>query len=193
MDIENMSLFNPFAQKDSSYSGKESYKYVDRILKGEKNLMIVSPYIDEYYANYLVNHARGKRIRILSSSMHAGAARRLRGRNVWPAVRFSMLVAAFNIMFFLFGLQFLAFLAVSSAAAVLYLALSLVGKRDISLRVPKDFVHAKMYIGDSVAAEGSANLTYAGMHQNVEHMDVIYDRKRIADLRRQFSRMWDSA
>lgn len=189
-----MSLFNMFQARDRSYSGKDSYRHVERVLKGEKNLLIVSPYIDEYYANYLVSHARGKRIRILSSSMHGGAARKLRGRNIGPAVKFSLLVAAFNLLFFLFGLQFLAFLIISSSAAVLFLAFSLRGRHlDISVRVPRNFVHAKMYIGDGAAIEGSANLTYAGMHENVEHIDVIFDEKRIADLKRQFHALWDSA
>jgi phosphatidylserine/phosphatidylglycerophosphate/cardiolipin synthase-like enzyme len=194
MIIENMGILNLFSPEDSSYSGKDSYRYVERVLKSEKNLMIVSPYIDDYYAGYLVKHSRGKRIRILSSSMQPGASRRLRkGRNLVPAVRFSLLAAAFNVAFFLLGIQFLAFLIVTSAIAVLFLALSLRRNRNISVRVPKGFVHAKMYVGDSVAVEGSANLTYAGMHNNVEHIDVIHDRKRIGDLKRQFAAMWDSA
>jgi phosphatidylserine/phosphatidylglycerophosphate/cardiolipin synthase-like enzyme len=188
-----MSLLNVFGPKDGSYSGKDSYRHVERILKAERNLMIVSPYIDVHYARYLLRHSRGKRIRIISSSMQPAAYRKLKGRDVGPAVTFTVMAAAFDLAFFLLGMPVVAFALVSSAIAAVFLALSLRGNRSISLKVPRDFVHAKMYIGDSAAAEGSANLTYAGMHKNVEHMDVTYDRKRIADLKRQFQALWDSA
>jgi phosphatidylserine/phosphatidylglycerophosphate/cardiolipin synthase-like enzyme len=193
MCIENMSILNPFSPRDSSYSGKDSYRYVERVLRGEKNLLIVSPFIDDYYARYLISHSGGKRIRILSSSMQPAAARRLRGRDLGPAAKFTFLVAGLDAAFYLLRMHFLPFFIVSFAAAALLVAASLRGNRNISLRVPRDFVHAKMYVGDSVAVEGSANLTWAGMHKNVEHIDVIYDRKRIGELQRQFRSLWDSA
>ena len=193
MTIESMNLLNPFAPKDHSYSGRESYRYVERILRNERNLLIVSPYIDDYYAKYLVGHSRGKRIRILSSSMQPGAARRLRGGGPGLVTKFLIVLASLNLLFYLAGAQVLAFLAVSSFAAVLSFMFSFRKRSNISVRVPKDFVHAKMYLGDGVAAVCSANLTYAGMHRNIEHIDVIRDRKRIGDLKRQFSEMWDSA
>ena len=188
-----MSLLNLFAPRDRSYSGKDSYRHVERILRSERNLLIVSPYIDGHYAGFLVRHSRGKRIRVLSSSMQPDAYRKLRGRNIAPAVTFAMMAAAFDAILFLLGMQFLPFALVTAAIAALFIALSFRGNKNISVKVPRDFVHAKMYIGDNVAAEGSANLTYAGMHKNVEHIDVIYDRKRIADLKRQFAALWDSA
>jgi phosphatidylserine/phosphatidylglycerophosphate/cardiolipin synthase-like enzyme len=188
-----MGLLNLFAPRDGSYSGRDSYRHVERILRSERNLLIVSPYIDGHYAGWLVRHSQGKRIRILSSSMQPGAYRKLKGRERGPAITFAVLAAAFDVAFFLLRMQFLAFALVTAAIAALFIALSFRGNRNISVKVPRDFVHAKMYVGDNVAAEGSANLTYAGMHKNVEHIDVIYDRRRIADLKRQFAAMWDSA
>jgi phosphatidylserine/phosphatidylglycerophosphate/cardiolipin synthase-like enzyme len=193
MTIESMSLLNVFGPRDGSYSGKDSYRHVERILRGERNLLIVSPYIDLHYARYLVRHSRGKRIRIISSSMQPGAYRKLKGRDLGPAITFTVMAVAFDMMLLLLRMQFLAFALVTAALAAMFFALSLRGRNNIYVKVPREFVHAKMYIGDNAAAEGSANLTYAGMHRNVEHIDLIYDRKRIADLKRQFQALWDSA
>ena len=169
------------------------YRHVERVLSGERNIMIVSPYIDDYYASYLLRHSRGKSIRILSSSIRPEAAKRLKGRRAAPAAAFALAVITLDIALIAAGIVYFAFIAISSAVAVIALAISLRRRTGIALRVPKGFVHAKMYIGDNLAVVGSANLTYAGMHGNVEHVEVISDKGRINDLKKQFMGLWDPA
>jgi len=192
MTIASMDLLKLFKPGDRSYSGNASYRHVERLLKREKNLLIISPYIDDYYASYLLRNSRGKRIYIISSAMREGAVRKLRGRNLGGAARFAFLVAAANAAFLIFGVLFWTFIVISSIAAIAYLLYSFRGSSNIALKVPKGFVHAKMYIGDETAIEGSANLTYQGMHKNIEHIDIISDKVRISDLKKQFMEIWDS-
>ena len=63
-------------------------------------------------------------------------------------------------------------------------------KKGISLKVPKEFVHAKLYIGDSKAIESSANLTFTGMHKNIEHARVIDSPEDLSKLRKEFESLW---
>jgi phosphatidylserine/phosphatidylglycerophosphate/cardiolipin synthase-like enzyme len=163
------------------------------MLRRERNIMIVSPYIDDYYARYLMRHCRGKSVRILSSSIRPEAARRLKGRDMGLAVAFALALAALNLVLFSIGREFPALAAISAAAAIALLAFSYRRRNGISLRVPRDFVHAKIYVGDGMAIEGSANLTYAGMHGNVEHVNITFDKEKIGELKRQFARLWDAA
>ena len=37
---------------------------------------------------------------------------------------------------------------------------------------------------------GSANLTYSGMHKNIEHIEVIKEGDRIAELEKHFRQLW---
>ncbi|VVB76767.1 PLD-like domain protein [uncultured archaeon] len=187
-----MDLLRLFGWKHQSYSGSSSYLYVEDLLRRQKNLLIVSPFIDGYYARYLLSHSHGKNIRIISSSMQDDAAKLLRNTDLRPALGFASAVFVANVAFFLLGWQFIAFAALSSIAAAAFIALSFKKHSGITVKVPKSFVHAKMYIGDDLAIEGSANLTYAGMHKNVEHVEVITDRARVAELRRQFIELWNS-
>ena len=50
-----------------------------------------------------------------------------------------------------------------------------------------------MYIAEHAAATGSANLTYSGMHRNVEHLSMTYSHDEIRRLEKQFWRLWDAA
>jgi phosphatidylserine/phosphatidylglycerophosphate/cardiolipin synthase-like enzyme len=188
-----MGLLSVLGPRDRSYSGRGMYRHVERVLGGERNIMIASPYIDDYYASYLLRHSRGKSIRILSSSIRPEAAKRLKGRRSGPAAAFALAVAALDVALIASGNAYPPFIAASLIIAVAALVLSLRRRNGIALRVPKGFVHAKMYIGDNLAVVGSANLTYAGMHENVEHIDVISDRGRINDLKKQFMGLWNSA
>ena len=54
----------------------------------------------------------------------------------------------------------------------------------------EDFVHEKLYISDTVAIVGSANLTYAGMHKNVEHIQMVDDKNEITELKEHFNSLW---
>jgi phosphatidylserine/phosphatidylglycerophosphate/cardiolipin synthase-like enzyme len=64
-------------------------------------------------------------------------------------------------------------------------------RKNIMLKTTgEDFVHEKLYISDSMAIIGSANLTYNGTHKNIEHIEIIRDRGEIDELKRHFNSMW---
>jgi phosphatidylserine/phosphatidylglycerophosphate/cardiolipin synthase-like enzyme len=52
------------------------------------------------------------------------------------------------------------------------------------------FVHEKLYIGNDKAITGSANLTYNGLHKNIEHIEVINSIERIGKLKSHFNDLW---
>jgi phosphatidylserine/phosphatidylglycerophosphate/cardiolipin synthase-like enzyme len=52
------------------------------------------------------------------------------------------------------------------------------------------FIHAKMYVVDEeYAVIGSANLTEAGMYENVESI-VTYDGAEVVQIRKEFEKIW---
>ncbi|MDE1855570.1 MAG: hypothetical protein KGH57_04635 [Candidatus Micrarchaeota archaeon] len=188
-----MGLLSLFKERTSSYYGKRAYKYVDKLLKDEKSLLIVSPYIDNYYADYLARNAGGRKIYIISSSISSTTAKKLRRNNaLGNSVAATFLSASVNwLLLMLNAFSPLLALASISAGAALILV-SLTHRNSIYLKIPKDFVHAKMYVGDKLAVEGSANLTYAGMHKNIESVRLIADQKDVDFLKRQFWTLWNS-
>ncbi|MCL5238930.1 MAG: phospholipase D-like domain-containing protein [Candidatus Marsarchaeota archaeon] len=179
-------------ERTSSYYGKRAYKYVDKLLREEKNLLIISPYLDDYYAAYLARLAHGKRLYIISSSIRGSAAKRLRRREAGsPAVATFIAVSVNWLLLLLNSFNpLLAFATISAGFALL--AYSLLHRNSIYLKVPKEFVHAKLYVGDKRAVEGSANLTYAGMHKNVESVRLITDKREVEELKRRFWTLWNS-
>lgn len=63
------------------------------------------------------------------------------------------------------------------------------GSLDFTI-VGSSFIHAKMYVADDdFAAFGSANLTIAGMWENVENI-VTYDGAEGISIRKGFERIW---
>ena len=53
----------------TGYSGSESYKFIDRLLKtGRGTLRIVSPYIGAYYAKMLVDLAKQRKVYVITSA-----------------------------------------------------------------------------------------------------------------------------
>ncbi|MDE1811173.1 MAG: hypothetical protein KGH66_03965, partial [Candidatus Micrarchaeota archaeon] len=54
----------------------------------------------------------------------------------------------------------------------------------------KKFVHEKLYIGESTAITGSANLTFNGMHKNIEHIETTADPRKVQELTRHFDELW---
>ncbi len=180
--------------KRYSYSGHESYRYVEKIIKNGRNICISSPYIDRYYAAFLLRNCAGKQIRIIASSIDSDAARMLRGGGVrlWP-FKLSAFVIIMDAFLYLLHAAGLALIAASVALIACSLFFVRMKSRGISLKVPREFVHAKMYIAETEAASGSANFTYRGMHKNVEHIDVVTDPKDVKELRRQFQSIWDAS
>lgn len=179
-----------FAKEHEKVSGSDSYRYVETLIRKGGEVCIVSPYIDGYYARFLSRNSLGKRIYIISSSMDKEAIRILGKR--FSVLRFllAILLSAVELyMGILYGIYAYALLAVALTLIIGYFA-SVMGNRNISLVMPRRFVHAKMYISENEAISGSANLTYRGMHRNVEMIEIMHDKESVEGMHRTFWRMW---
>ncbi|MEM3781639.1 MAG: phospholipase D-like domain-containing protein [Candidatus Micrarchaeaceae archaeon] len=179
----------PSKHREYDY-GSRSYKHVEKIIKESSVLRIVSPYIDPYYAKFLVRHAKGKRIYIMSSSISKTAKAKLKRRSF---SRFALFVTFLLLLNAVVQREQPALALASLLCSLFYLLVYLEdyeSKKGIVLKVPRQFVHAKLYIGDSAAVEGSANLTFAGMHRNIEQTRLIQDKDELRELAREFDRLW---
>ena len=185
---------------DKSYSGQSSYKFIDRLMRSESRaLMIVTPFLDAYYARFLVGIAASKRVRIITTGKGQGGSEAVailsggfkRGTFAKIFLYFTFLVAVTAYL--------QAWIGALAAAAVAALVLAIAYKRfkrgasNIEIKVSSGpFVHEKIYIGSDEAITGSANLTYSGTHKNVEHIDVTDDPTRMKELNRHFEELWNS-
>jgi phosphatidylserine/phosphatidylglycerophosphate/cardiolipin synthase-like enzyme len=186
-------ILDLFRKENLSYYGSSSYVHVDKLIKSERNLLIISPYIDDYYARFLLRHSRGKRIYVLSSSIAQTAAKKLNSSSVPGAIALVWISASANLIVLYLGKFSSIFAVASISVAIVYFIASLFSRRNIRLKTPREFVHAKLYVGDSAAIEGSANLTFSGMHKNIEHISVTRNERKIAELKEQFWKLWNSA
>ncbi|MDE1855793.1 MAG: hypothetical protein KGH49_00970 [Candidatus Micrarchaeota archaeon] len=180
--------------KTPSYSGADSYKYVENLIRQGRRILIVSPYIDRYYANFILSHSSGKSYHIISSSIEDGAKKLLtNGR--FPTEFFastSLFFAADIMLLYLNLMQYFAYLTIVVAAMAALTFHSLTRRRgNINLKLPNEFVHAKIYISENQAINGSANLTYKGMHKNIEHVELTDDSNEIQRLEKQFWKLWN--
>lgn len=183
---------------DDSYSGTNSYVYVEPLLTERSDvLLVISPYIGRGYAKLLVEQGRKKRVRVITS----GSTEWLEGyagRYSW-SVLFKYIKTMGVILLVCVALYYLRayWLAVGAAAVFLataglgYLKFRAMERSDIKVKVVRSaFVHEKVYISDSRAVTGSANLTYPGMHKNIEHVHMVRDREEIDELRDHFEELW---
>ena len=180
--------------RNESYSGPATYRLVEPILRKGKRIMVVSPYIDSYYAEFILRHSRGKRIRIIASSMDKRALNMLsRGKRSMLPMLYSVCMAF--ITFLTINSDFYRLWPLPAAALAVSAMLSVRGAHgnDIIVRIPKRFTHAKMYINEECAANGSANLTYQGMHMNIEHIELIRNHGQRGELEREFWELWRKA
>ncbi len=185
-----------FKKEDTTehHSGTNSYFYVEKLLTSSKELLIVSPYIDAYYAKFLLSNSRHRKIRVVSSSIDRDAERILHHKRHAP----TFIIITLIVLLVAWAYYALGALTIASAGAALFViiatgVLMLGPGNGIPLRKPKGFVHTKLYIGVSYAIEGSANLTYKGMHENTEHISVIRDEKTLSQLREEFYKLWNTA
>lgn len=186
---------------DEQYSGDSSYRFVDKLIKSEGGkLLVVSPYISNGYAKLLISEARRKRVYVVTSQSsleyensvlkgipEIGAMKRY----LKPVAYFSI-ITAFAV-YFNFGYLIYPLLAI----VLLFVGLTYLTYRktraNFQLKVSRDkFVHEKLYITDREAIIGSANLTFGGMHKNIEHIQIIRDEKRREQLEEHFNRLWAS-
>ena len=168
------------------YSGSDTFKYIDKLIRRSKSLLIISPFIGNYYAEMLAK--RGKRTLVITSDDTLRKVRALRRgrRNYAKAVAYFIVLDAliFYLHMFAFGIGVL-LLLVAMIFLVLYSRANIVVKS-----TGKTFVHEKMYIGEKEAIIGSANLTFSGTHRNIEHIEIINDMRRIEELKRHFYDLW---
>lgn len=180
-----------------AYSGDSSYRFVDELIKrGRGELCIISPYISNFYATQLIKSRR--KIRIITSESTMGykdsIAKSLYGlQRLKPYATFLLYVFILDaitiyLRFFLIS----AFITIILLLALLTLVERMARRHSrIKLKISsKKFVHEKLYISDDEAIIGSANLTFNGMHRNVEHVEVIKDPRRLGELKRHFNELW---
>lgn len=181
--------------KTPSYSGRNVHKYVERLIRNGKRILIVSPYIDSHYARYLLGQY-GKTFHIVSSSLDP-VAKRILTEGIFPTKLLIAAIAFALADIILYYLRYYLCAALLSALILLMgIAIAFLAARrptNIKLKIPREFVHAKMYISENEAVRGSANLTYRGQHGNVEHVEATYDKDEIGRLEKQFWEIWKSA
>jgi phosphatidylserine/phosphatidylglycerophosphate/cardiolipin synthase-like enzyme len=184
--------------KTDSYSGDSSYMYVDKLVKAnDRELMIISPYISNFYIKKLVKESGRKRIRVITSessnSYKGSTLKNYISKNMKKYIKatifMAILVAISLYLHFNYTTPIL--IGITAILVVIMILKSRKTDENLKVKVIKDkFVHEKVYIGDDTAIVGSANLTFNGMHRNVEHIDVIKDNSRINDLRDHFETLW---
>ncbi len=185
----------------SGYSGTESYKYIEPLLRERgSRLIVVSPYISPDYARIIVREAGKRSVYVLTSEASRGASqgeairilqstRRLSRRYVAIMAYLSLLLATSLVI----HSYYLALLVASvmMAFSVVLLSTSRSPGRYLHLKIAgPNFVHEKLYISDTKAIVGSANLTYSGLHRNVEHIEIIRDGARRRELIAHFESLW---
>lgn len=184
-----------------AYSGSSSYIAVERLLRDRsKAVRIVSPYVSRYYAEKLAGIARKKEVYLITSVRTAREERSLErylskgGASVWlqamGALAGGIAISA------LAGLWAMVLVLTQLAAADAALIAVVAFRRRAHMHVRFSrgaFVHEKLYISDLQAITGSANLTYSGMHRNIEHIDLTRDPARIRALKAHFEELWKKA
>lgn len=185
-------------RQESGYSGSDSYRYVDPILSDSgTELLVISPYIGMGYAKRLVKLGRRKRIRVITSAYSKSVSDHIAHHSrylLYGYAKAAALFAAAGIVSAYFSFYLIAAFAAAGFGIIALIALivyKLFRNSDIEVRISYDrFVHEKAYLSGATAVVGSANLTYSGMHRNVERVEVITDPSRIARLRAHFFDLW---
>jgi phosphatidylserine/phosphatidylglycerophosphate/cardiolipin synthase-like enzyme len=183
---------------DSSYSGDSCYKYVEPLLNRRGgSLRIISPYISAGYARMLLDIAKMKKVNVITSggtgiedSEAVGLLRK--GRKGYSAAQLLLLpMVALGLYAFSFYLY--AILSAALAALLIWLAYNRNSRNrsNLCVKVVTDrFIHEKLYLTEDTAITGSANLTFSGMHRNIEHIDVIRDSGKVRSLLDHFDELW---
>ncbi len=181
-------------ESNSYYSGTSCHLYVESLLRKGGKVLIVSPYIDRYYAKFIMQNMHEKDVRIISSSMDKEAMEMLSGS--WDSVTIAgtaALLGLVEVFGFVAGANIVDLSSLLFAVGLFAIALLRLRRGSVRIKVPREFVHAKLYVSESEAIHGSANLTYNGMHKNIEHIEIVRDKEAIGRLRNEFMHMWDEA
>ncbi len=183
------------SQEQEQYSGSDSYKFVDRMLNSRgSELLVVSPYIDDYYARALLRASRRRRVRIVTSPdalAHSSFLRSISLQRMKGHAKATAYFALLSTIVLYLKFYYIAVPIVLLALASFTLMLRSRRSTAMQLKVIKDkFVHEKLYISNGTAITGSANLTYRGMHKNIEHVEMIRDAREVSALKRHFEELW---
>ncbi len=184
-----------FNKKKDWYSGSSSYKQINKLLRSKsKYIMISTPYIDNYYLKILGRISRKRKVMLVSSKASNKKIKKFMSNKI----------RKFSVMFFvvylasLLGIWFMGlYLILQNAFVYIPLIFSIVisiVSKGTKLKVHiigNEFVHEKLYITEKLAITGSANLTYAGTHKNIEHIEIIEDLEKIRGLRKHFEKLWN--
>ena len=182
---------------EQGYSGSGSYRYVEALIRGRgRSLKVICPFITPAYAKMLVKQSAFKDVSVITSNskISAQAVRiMMRGRR-FPYATLSAYFIILSMLLYAFRLYLAELVALPLAAiviAVTVLHYAKPKKQRISVKVASEsFVHEKIYLSEEEAIVGSANLTYAGLHKNVEHIEVIRDKDKLKELERHFNELW---
>ncbi len=185
------------ASQSRGYSGSDTHRHIDRLINDSSSVLkVVSPFITPDYAGMLQRVSKRKRVYVLTSGAQSAKQNQaisiMRGKR-----RIMSYKIVLGLLLVLLGTIALKLFLYSVISAVV-LALSVVlwlrrPKSNLKLKVVTNrFIHEKLYLSDRSAIVGSANLTYAGTHRNIEHIEMIDDRARIDELSEHFDEMWSS-
>ncbi len=178
-------------ERNTYYYGSDTHRYINEVIHSDGDVLIVSPYLDRYYADMLSSKPSRNRLYIISSSLDRDVQHHLsKKKSRLPIAGYVALSAVILYLMYLIGISGMP-LAISLIPVVVGTIKYGRIHNNITLKIPKQFVHAKMYVSDSMAITGSANLTYAGTHRNIEHIDIIYNNDEISRLKEQFWSMWN--
>jgi phosphatidylserine/phosphatidylglycerophosphate/cardiolipin synthase-like enzyme len=193
MDNMHLPFFpRPRSSYEKHHYGNDSYRIIDRVVNSAGTIYLVSPYLDIHYAKMMTKNRRAK-FYVISSSIGNDAYRLMARKRYISKRRIACgtllsiaSYAALQVFYHLPG-TFAITLPIAIAAISLMLSVS---KSNITIKKPKKFIHSKFYVCDSLAIEGSANLTYSGTHRNIEQISYTGDAKRINALREEFEKLW---
>ncbi len=196
------------------YCGEESGRLLETLLRKAKSYVYVSsPYLTPEYVTLLLEKAReGVKVRLITSYSkvnkealelleNAQLIERRRGRKATP-LKALILVTLASVVYPPLLALLLLFVW---PPTFIVIALKKIKKRKkidillsvspVSMRVKvpaEKFVHAKIYVVDGVAVVGSANLTWKGLHENVECLVVMRGEAAEA-VKKAFEEIWEKA
>jgi phosphatidylserine/phosphatidylglycerophosphate/cardiolipin synthase-like enzyme len=185
--------------EEGQHNGAESYLVIDQFLREKsEELLIITPYIDLFYAKVLIRQSRNKRIRLITSgaAINKKAISALSSRSVRTAIE-----SGFYFTLILIGLLYLRLYPEAMVAFFVdfliaaYIIVNFKSRwKNIAMKVTSGkFVHEKIYISDTGMITGSANLTFRGTHKNVEFVDYTRDQTKIQKMRKHFHELWKSS
>lgn len=183
-------------QGEEHYSGSSSHKLVDGLISGPgSELLVVSPYIDNYYARALLKASKRKKVRIITSpdalEYRNSFLKSLGAQKMKGYAKATLYFSVLSAVTVCFGLYYMIAPVIAITALMFLLMLRARNSTAIQLKViKKPFVHEKLYVCNGVAVTGSANLTYSGMHRNVEHVDLTRKEELVSALKDHFEELW---